>query len=168
MTLTEFLTARLDEDEAVAHKALLHYQHVLGIRHTFTANQGTSVAMTPITALAEVEAKRRIVAGYPHAPMAGGLFSGPLGGDRTDGSLHEAMDQAVRKYRWSGMDVLTDEVTKVAQARLDDAAYRQDEQEREGLTAARDGTEAMLRDWTLRVLALPYAEHPDYDAAWRP
>lgn len=28
--------------------------------------------------------------------------------------------------------------------------------------------EVMFADLTLRLLSLPYAEHPDYDPAWRP
>lgn len=110
MTITEFLTARLDEDEAVAREALLHYQHVLGIRHTFTANQGTSVAMTPLVALAEVDAKRRIVEEYTKE--------------------HWVMEQGHRT-EWT-----------------------------EGGQAA--------RETVLRLLALPYADHPDYDERWKP
>ncbi|MGZ4524215.1 MAG: DUF6221 family protein, partial [Mycobacteriaceae bacterium] len=28
--------------------------------------------------------------------------------------------------------------------------------------------ETRVLDWTMRLLALPYADHPDYDPAWRP
>lgn len=59
--LVEFLRARLDEDEQTATKTLRAYQHVFGITHYFPANHDSSVAMTPRVALAEVEAKRRII-----------------------------------------------------------------------------------------------------------
>lgn len=28
--------------------------------------------------------------------------------------------------------------------------------------------ETRVLDWTMRLLALPYADHPDYDESWRP
>ena len=61
MTLTEFLKREIAADEAVARRAQRGYQHVFGIPHYFTANSDTSVAMNPRVALAECEAKRRIV-----------------------------------------------------------------------------------------------------------
>jgi hypothetical protein len=69
MTLTEFLEREIAADEAVARRAQRAYQHVSGIPHYFTANSDTSVAMNPRVALAEVEAKRRIVALHTCDPL---------------------------------------------------------------------------------------------------
>jgi len=81
VTLTEFLLARIAEDEALAQDQLRAYQHVFGIPHYFRIDQSI-VGLTPRTALAECEAKRRIVGlwdlcmsepepGFPSAPLGG-------------------------------------------------------------------------------------------------
>ena len=118
LTLAEFLLARIAEDEAVARRAQRAYQHVFGIPHYFTANSDTSVAMNPRVALAECEAKRRIV---------------------------EDADTYVGEFEnedWRTNDTFT--AGRVA------------------------GRARSWRDDTLRLLALPYADHSDYEEGWRP
>ncbi|GAA1992823.1 DUF6221 family protein [Isoptericola halotolerans] len=113
MTIVEFLTARLDEDEAVA-RALIGSPLAgelmgAGVPLPRTPEGLRFMAYNlPQRVLIEVEAKRRIVA----------LHSG---------------DAA-----W--------------------CSWSQDANERHG-----DGPDCD----TLRLLALPHADHPDYDEAWR-
>ncbi|WP_402465764.1 DUF6221 family protein [Isoptericola aurantiacus] len=128
MTITEFLTARLDEDEAAARAAATTAERIherTGRRDpratrawTEHGVMGPHVALSPARVLAEVEAKRRIVEWFSDRQM---IFTGGMGDDRTDPTnytpgplVHEA-DTPV-----------------------------------------------------LRMLALPHADHPDYDEAWRP
>ncbi len=134
MTITEFLTARLDEDEAGAMSTFSVYvrpadggKGVLIDHDTNPVLPGAlrGIAMegdwteltyshhpSPARVLAEVEAKRQIVttyAAHDDEPMS------------SDAGFHNCGDSCV----YSAMD------------------------------------------WTLRVLALPYASHADYDEAWR-
>ncbi|MCR6706564.1 MAG: DUF6221 family protein [Cellulomonas sp.] len=124
--LTEFLLARIAEDEAVARRALALYGEreftvewgwSVHIRHA-SGGHGTSFvdgAPDPARVLAECEAKRRIVA---------------LADDAT------------------GLDMQVDG---------------------EFLVGSRDeAADPYIGDLILRALALPYADHPDYDVAWRP
>ena len=106
MTLTEFLLARIAEDEAVARKAMRFYQHVLGIPHYFMPPNGKEfpdprISMTPVAALAECASKRAIVG------IAKSSESGDCG--------------------WY-----------------------------------------LTFNLALKALALPYADHPDFDESWRP
>jgi hypothetical protein len=131
MTITEFLTARLDEDEAGAMSTFSVYvrpadggKGVLIDHDTNPVLPGAlrGIAMegdwteltyshhpSPARVLAEVEAKRRIVAEYANEQWV--------------------MEQGHRT-EWT-----------------------------EGGQAA--------RETVLRLLAQPYADHPDYDEAWR-
>ncbi|MGW8565670.1 DUF6221 family protein [Isoptericola sp. NPDC055881] len=120
MTITEFLTARLDEDEAAVRDAELHLERGVITReispwelivdsHPDVLDRTGGrplVTIHPDRVRAEVEAKRHIVA----------YWADPAG-------------------QWD--------------ARQAEAARAQ-------------------KDRTLRVLALPYAEHHDYDESWRP
>ena len=126
MTLTEFLNARLDEDEAVAREAVLMRDRTKFARGrepevpdmSAWANDdvlgGAVVSVGPERVLAEVEAKRQIIAEHTcRCPDPDCGDCGACSGD------HHA-----------------------------------------------DPTPAPCR--TLRLLALPYAGHPDYDEGWRP
>lgn len=104
MKLIEFLRARLDEDDEVAQETRKNEQRVPGTDRWFDDYSHAIVSMAPHRAVAEVDAKRRIVA-------AAEEYSPELEhGDNGEWAL----------------------------------------------------------DLALRALALPYAEHPDYDEAWRP
>jgi len=109
MTLTEFLEARIAEDEAVAELASSHNGGA-----TFAKDNYGCLLVQPARVLAECAAKRRIVE---------------------------------------------------VQARLDAAhvAVGPRRRLRSGHRVAEDALQ-----FVLRCLALPYAEHPDYDEAWRP
>lgn len=61
MTITEFLTARLDEDEALAREAEPKYD-LIRVESYSQANEDHARRHDPARVLAEVEAKRRIVA----------------------------------------------------------------------------------------------------------
>ena len=65
LTLPEFLTARLDEDEAVARSARWH-----AVDYNSSENEAHGQRWDPARVLAEVEAKRRIVA--LHEPYSHG------------------------------------------------------------------------------------------------
>lgn len=131
MSLTEFLTARLDEDEAVAREA--HYDGQRWFAEEEVVNGDVEYGPTlvldrkcdalhaarwsPARVLAEVEAKRRIVG-------ARAAIGFPEGADIPEGQGPVWLDGA--------------HVAVAAE-----------------------------RDRTLRLLALPYVDHPDYDEAWR-
>jgi hypothetical protein len=105
-TLTDFLLARIAEDEEFARKAQRAYQHVSGIPHYFDPTPSEfptpMVGMSPQTALAECEAKRRIVDNVPWSMS------------------QDAEKGAVLQY-----------------------------------------------EFTLRLLAQPYADHEEFQEAWR-
>jgi hypothetical protein len=104
MTLTEFLAARLDEDERVAHEAA-ESDAMTSKPSTPPTRKWTHIARhDPARVLAEVEAKRRIV------EMGASYVPELEHGDNGEWAL----------------------------------------------------------DATLRLLALPYADHPDYRQEWRP
>lgn len=106
LTLADFLSARLDEDEAVARRATEFWAGAAGgqpevVDHVFRHD--------PARVLAEVDAKRRIVEEHsPHPEVYGDYCPS------------------------------------------EDGRYRLDHCP------------------TLRLLALPYAEHDDYREEWRP
>lgn len=92
MTLTEFLLARIAEDERAAKILLEHDQRPL-----------LSVALTvnhPARFLAECEAKRRIVGIYHYVSMSEpdeGHSSVPLGGDGPE-TYYEAVQHLAAVY----------------------------------------------------------------------
>ena len=108
MTLVEFLSARLDEDEAAAQEVHLVACeiHPQGMEDTWCT------CPIPARVLAEVEAKRRIVEEHSD----------------TKEDVHEC------------------------QGYIDD----------------RRSVAIWEHCPTLRLLALPYADHPDYDEEWKP
>lgn len=111
MTLTEFLLARIAEDEAVARNTEDVQGSRIGSWRLAPAYRPTNlVAYHPARVLAECEAKRRIV------------------GDESDGAALYAVHE---RGLWP------DELTRWA-------------------------------DQVLATLALPYADHPDYQQEWRP
>jgi len=107
--LTEFLLARIADDEALVHTAIEQHWAWRTMSGIVVADRRSF----PERALAECEAKRRIV----------------------------------QQSAWTGpKETLRDRLFGPAA----DEAYQQ------GLKAA------------MRLLAVPYADHPDYDEAWRP
>ena len=127
MTITEFLTARLDEDEAVV--VALRQRSGAGTRHGFPKWKAQlsgvgdpaedHIGLSHERMLAEVEAKRRIVAVH---------------GSREVASLDRAtwaQSFTVCRRCWEG------------------------------------DRQVVAPCPTLRLLALPYADHPDYDEAWQ-
>ncbi|MEL7974637.1 DUF6221 family protein [Isoptericola sp. F-RaC21] len=112
MTLTEFLTARLNEDEARATAAEL--------RSDRGPDGGTPRGepdrpFTRARLLAEVEAKRQLV---------------HLAYEATGLDMDKDLDREVDARQVSGIEFVGERM--------------------------------------LRALALPYADHPDFDEAWRP
>lgn len=118
ITLTEFLTARIDEDKARADDAWKAVDN--GAVVWDRLHPDVRAAMwTPARVLAECEAKRRILDMHTSAATWDG------GEECAQCSFHEAY---------------------------------------EGFN---DVSETFPCP-TLRFLALPYADHPDYQEAWRP
>jgi len=120
MTLTEFLLARIAEDEAVGQAAVSDwYSQEKPLQYAETGyNTTPDLTIDPRRVLAECEAKRRIV--EVHA------------------EIHE-----------NGIE-----------ESLACAACSPD-----------DGAGGRVWDWpcdTVRLLSLPYADHPDYREEWRP
>ncbi|MGW9541985.1 DUF6221 family protein [Streptomyces anthocyanicus] len=113
MTLTEFLLARIAEDEAAAERVLLDYG-------------GGDLESLEARVLAECEAKRRIVSAHPLI------------------DAHDVWGREVGGLSCETCNAKPDLVLSgVEQPRTDGCA-------------------------TLRALALPFTDHPDYDEAWRP
>jgi hypothetical protein len=119
-TLTDFLLARINEDEAAARKADKFrwdrpsdapWRRAEQLAETGSKPQAHIARWNPARVLAECEAKRRIIGMYERA--------------------HDA--ETTDRHLW--------------------AAYRE---ERTAFQRA------------LEALALPYADHPDYDESWRP
>jgi hypothetical protein len=136
MTLTEFLLARIAEDEARAHYALsrggggaLEYggQWYGAIKH--------AERWEPARALAECAAKRAIITCHESWPV---LVEGPIEFGLVDGTdPHAIAYRATQQIAWATQ-----------------AEYRK-----------RFGTEPPTTPM-LRALALPYADHPDYRDEW--
>jgi hypothetical protein len=128
MTLTEFLLARIAEDEALLVGADMDGPSV------FTHVQGTVVGMTPKRFLAECEAKRRIVEWHQNWPVL--TNTKPVFDDDIDlGSMTIRMSQ---QMAW-----------------LTEQEYRE-----------RFGDEPPTGP-ILRIMAAVYADHSDYQEAWR-
>ena len=123
MTLTEFLLARIDEDETMARTAVSPW------RNEWTS-EDVGVTMhierhDPARVLAECKARRRIVAAFEDERIRKDIYN--RGYD--DGLLTTSDDMRQRwssNARWAGLEIAA------------------------------------------RALALPYADHPDYDETWRP
>jgi len=121
MSITEFLLARIAEDEAVAQETMRRAvadPYTDAAEVTLYSNEAASsgspiVAATPARILAECEAKRRIVELYMAAEVRTDM----------DTFLPEGADWILGR-RWG-------------------AGY------------------------AARALAQPYADHPDFDPAWR-
>lgn len=111
MTITEFLTARCDEDEERASSGWSSLRD----ERWMTTNEGRSI-LTPSAVLADIAAKRAIVAAHP-------------------------------------MEYLDAWGTSVCTTCTSDLNPT--------------WTEGGGPCTTLRLLAQPYAEHPDYGPAWR-
>jgi len=112
VTLTEFLTARLNEDEARATAAEFRgYQSLDGEAPPSGPDR---VLTTPARLLAEVEAKRQLV---------------HLAYEATGLDMDKDLDRELDARQVSGIEFVGERM--------------------------------------LRALALPYADHPDYDEAWR-
>lgn len=112
MTLTEFLLARIAEDEAIARA------EVERLRGAARRGGKTTAARRRV----ECEAKRRII------------------------ELHTDLNA---EYRWDGDDDPLPGICSVCH----------------------DRSEHQQERWpcpTLRLLALPFADHPELDESWRP
>ena len=135
MDLVEFLTARLDEEQAAAEEALRRTtttrRMVRGqwVEDTVQPPEWRRSAWPPARVLAEVDAKRRILASYTEAVLV--------------------RDEATQ-WAMSPSPVITNPGA--------DGVER--------WTRARDA--AFFLEPAIRLLAQPYASHPDYDEAWRP
>lgn len=134
MTLTEFLLARIAEDETVARK-VLDAPSVWARTDEgplwFCDEQSDHVAMAPARVLAECEAKRRVVA----AAL---------------GWHHETVEDC-----WYSCAATYG--TEVENACCDDGRAEM------GCDCGRDFQVQSI----LAPLAAVYADHPDYDPAWR-
>lgn len=123
MTLSEFLEARIAEDEAVANRypdlnsGSDHWELLVDFDRDYS--EPTAIAIEPARVLAECEAKRRIVALHPP--------------------------------RWA--------VVYRDSERLLAMAFDQESVKVEAASGP-------VYDPEVRVLALPYADHPDYDEEW--
>lgn len=126
MTLTEFLLARIAEDEMVAQDVRHWAGRGTPMLQFVGGGTGIRALADPERWLAECEAKRRIVERGPSE----------CGGYESQGEFdsHHYPDPA-----WSHCD---------------------------GCSAAQSCDREWL--WTLAILALPYADHPDYRDEWRP
>lgn len=111
MTLTEFLTARLDEDEATATAAELRRREGTG---DAAPPSDLDRAFTPARLLAEVETKRLLI---------------HLAYEATGLDMDKDLDRDVDAREVSGIEFVGERM--------------------------------------LRALALPYADHVDYRAAWQ-
>ena len=144
MDLVEFLTARLDDDAAAAKRVESRWRQI-GETGVIVASDGTHaeecangnwagiaehiVRHDPARVLAEVDAKRRILASYTEAVLV--------------------RDEATQ-WAMSPSPVITNPGA--------DGVER--------WTRARDA--AFFLEPAIRLLAQPYASHPDYDEAWCP
>lgn len=107
MTLVEFLRARLDEDDEVARATRRFEQRVPHTERWFASHGDAITSMAPHRAVAEVDAKRRLITTIVDVEA------------RADGPDNIELS-------------------------------------------------SIVADSLLRLLALPYADHRDYDEAWRP
>ena len=155
MDLVEFLTARLDEDERAARDARPAREE---------PSSGTWIA-------------------YTHDPGPADLQEGPValvGAVPDDPSSTGGMDWAVCE---AGQGARAGTIaTHIARhdpahvlAEVDAKRRILDEQEQAARYAKTtwgqgnsDQSRARALGKVLRLLALPYADHPDYDEAWRP
>lgn len=128
MTLTEFLPARIAEDEAKAREDGMWGMTGEKWKHfpedAYNAIQSATLANAR-RVLAECEAKRRILDAYEDERQRMDIYNRdfPLGLLTTDGDLRARLSS---NARWAGLDV------------------------------------------AVRALVQPYADHPDFDEAWRP
>lgn len=120
MNLTEFLLARITEDEAVARRGSRH-----NAREVYANDNYGCLLVDPARVLAECEAKRRIVERC--RPFVAVVWR------ESDRLLASAFDETHMPTLAHSAPIWPNE-----------------------------HAEATLRD-----LALPYSDHPDYDEAWR-
>lgn len=151
-TLTEFLRARLDEDEAVARQGdpadldELDYEaeerwsaqpHGQDCGHRMGERlQDSRSCRYPARVLADIEAKRAIVDWHENWPV-----------------LVETQPEFVP---------VSKDVTSMTFRMTQQIAWLTNRE-----YVARFGTEPPTAP-VLRMLAQPYADHPDYNPAWRP
>lgn len=133
LTLTDFLLARIAEDEAVAREVdpdAWGYD-VTANREAWADGDRVSVGVGRV--LAECEAKRRIV--ELHTPGSWTAIAG----------VGDVSTCPTCAYLWD-----------------------EDFPRHPGVTTDGELAEERYPCSTLQLLALPYADHPDYDEAWRP
>lgn len=161
MTITEFLTARLDEDEATARAAIdperpgTHWQWVLNHDDTLPVEEGEDRMLTDPSFQAWV-VSLRTVEQFP-TPHVGDLpaFALPYVEEVPGGvAAHIARHDLAR--------VLADVAAKRAIVALHSASDGRDP-----LCSSIDYPEVAEDCETLRAMLQPFADHPDYDKAWR-
>ncbi|MFD0687245.1 DUF6221 family protein [Actinomadura fibrosa] len=143
--LTDFITDRLDVDEEAARDALARTttrRHRLSGQTVHVpdrpADWGPDAVWPPERVLADVGAKRRIVALHPHTTMR-----------REIGEEHlRSMYGPNWERRLIHLDDLYCRTCHVADGKITN--------------------DAGIPCLTLRLLALPYADHPAYRDEWRP
>jgi len=158
-TLTEFLLARIAEDEAMANDA---YGFLIGSRWWEKTEHG------------------RVYAGH-WVPVVGVTSYDEPADDDADIVTHQGlgMDSLAHIARWDPARVLVEcEAKRAIVARhcpYEQVFFNRETQEMDSAGPACEwcgGHEPGIQDtWPcldLCALALPYAEHPSYDEAWRP
>lgn len=145
-----FLNARYDEDEAAARAAP---------GNTWTARRRDDIAGASVY-------DEQWVLLYPQEYDHDKAMSGTPGATGP-GYIQERRDELCAHIaRHDPARVLADVAAKrqvVAHAEHWSATLRQTP---EGWTAETCTVYRMAMEWTLRLLALPHAGHPDYDPAW--
>jgi hypothetical protein len=159
VTIIEFLSARLDEDEAVARAASPGPWHTNAEAHEVLAVDDITVAEgfalsgpqtrattehiarhDPARVLAEVEAKRKIIAFHDQWPV---------------------LVQTEPKIEFSGSDTLGATIDQYAVRMSQQIDWQTTQQYR-----ARFGTEPPTAPM-LRALVQVYSGHPDFEEEWR-
>lgn len=150
MTLIEFLLARIAEDEATGQAAMYDEADDLNQPHSLTCGyRATELSVTPACMcgwpsrlLAECDAKRRIIEWHQNWPVLAERepeFDPPMQGGIRAGLVEQATFRTTKQIAW-----------------LTEQEYR-----------TRFGDEPPTGP-ILKMLALPYADHPDYCKEWRP
>ncbi len=165
MTLTEFLTARLDEDEAVARAALFDKVTLIpdpsgAMRQMETVDGLTRQVIEVRQVPAQIESARQVDEG--NWTRIGSYVDGTVMRIYDEGG-HSA-EQAEHIARHDPARVLREVEAKRAIVALHDIQWHSCPHEHP-LFQYEGGPRPCV---TLRLLAAIYNEHADYDQAWRP
>lgn len=160
MDLVEFLTTRLDEDEQVARSACKYAE---ASWHLDEEDEATILWWPPEPHIAEKEREKGL----------------PVVSDRWRGETIEYSGERIAPHiaRHDPARVLAEVDAKRRMVGLHGpatlhagggAAYFDTTRVCRSCEPPRQFPETAYPCPTLRLLALPYAQHPDYDEAWRP